>query len=476
MIALTLAEIADAVGGTLVDVPDDQVEVTGSVEFDSREIGPGGLFVALAGERVDGHDFAATAVERGAVGVLATRAVGVPTVLVTEPFAALAALAKTVLDRLPEVTVVGITGSAGKTTTKDVVAALLRRLGPTVAPPGSFNNELGHPYTVLRSTVDTRFLVLENSARGRGHIAALCRIARPGIGVVLNVGSAHLGEFGSRAAIAQAKGELVEALPEASKGGVAVLNADDPLVAGMRDRTAARVVTVGESPQADLRAVDVQVDAGGRVSYQLISGNDRVAIRLALVGRHQVANSLAAAAVARELGLGWPEIAEVLAETGPASHWRMEVIERPDGVTIVNDAYNANPESMRVALETLATLSRGRRGWAVLGPMAELGEEAPAAHDTVGRLVARLGIERLLVVGAEAAPMHDGAVQDGSWRGESVLVPDVGAAIALLGRESRPGDVVLVKASRSARLERVALAMADSAAAQAGPSDAEERR
>ncbi|HEY2172987.1 MAG TPA: UDP-N-acetylmuramoyl-tripeptide--D-alanyl-D-alanine ligase [Mycobacteriales bacterium] len=475
MIALTLAEIAAAVDGTLVDVADEGATVTGPVEFDSRQVAPGGLFVALPGEQVDGHDYAAAAVERGAVAVLATRPVGVPSVVVAEPFAALASLARSVLARLPEVTVVGITGSAGKTTTKDLVAALVRRIGPTVAPPGSFNNELGHPYTVLRSTVDTRFLVLENSARGPGHIAALCRIARPTIGVVLNVGSAHLGEFGSRAAIAAAKGELVEALPAAAEGGVAVLNADDPLVAAMRDRTAARVLTVGESPGADLRAVDVVIGADGRPSFRLVTPEEEVGVRLALVGRHQVANSLAAAAVAHELGLGWLEIADVLAETGAASHWRMEVTERPDGVTIVNDAYNANPESMRVALETLATLARGRRGWAVLGPMAELGEETAAAHDAVGRLVAELGIARLVVVGGEAAPMHVAATRDGSWEGESVLVPEVDAARALLDRELRPGDVVLVKASRSAGLERVALALGE-VAAPAAPIDAEERR
>ena len=263
MIPLTLAEVAGAVGGELHDVPDPGARVTGDVELDSRRIRPGGLFVALAGERVDGHEHAAGAVGAGAVGVLAARPVGVPAVVVPDVPAALADLARAVLGRLPDVTVVGVTGSSGKTSTKDLLAQLLAELGPTVAPPGSFNNELGHPYTVLRSTVDTRYLVLEKSARGIGHVAWLTRIARPRIGVVLNVGTAHLGEFGSRENIALAKGELVEALPA---DGVAVLNADDPLVAAMAARTAARVVLVGESAQAGVRAADVTLDERGRAA------------------------------------------------------------------------------------------------------------------------------------------------------------------------------------------------------------------
>ena len=198
-----------------------------------------------------------------------------PAVVVPDVPAALAALARAVLDRLPEITVVGMTGSSGKTSTKDLLAQLLAELGPTVAPPGSFNNELGHPYTVLRSTVDTRYLVLEKSARGIGHVAWLTRIARPRIGVVLNVGTAHLGEFGSRENIARAKGELVEALPA---DGVAVLNADDPLVLAMADRTAARVVTVGLAETADVRAVDVTLDERGTPSYELVTAAGSVPV------------------------------------------------------------------------------------------------------------------------------------------------------------------------------------------------------
>ena len=463
MIPLTLAEVAEAVVGALADVPDPAARVTGDVELDSRRIRPGGLFVALAGERVDGHEHAAGAVAAGAVGVLAARPVGVPAVVVPDVPAGLAALATAVLARLPEVTVVGVTGSSGKTSTKDLLAQLLAVLGPTVAPPGSFNNELGHPYTVLRATGQTRYLVLEKSSRGLGHIARLTRVARPRIGVVLNVGSAHLGEFGSRDVVALAKGELVEALPAAEDGGVAVLNADDPLVAAMAARTTARVVTVGEAPEADVRAVDVRVDEQGRAGYELVAGGVSVPVRLAVHGAHQVGNTLAAAAVSLELGMALPAVAEALAVARPLSRWRMEVTERADGVLLVNDAYNANPESMAAALRALRTMARGRRSWAVLGPMAELGEAAADEHRRIGALAAELGVDRLVVVGPDAAGIHQAAGREPGWAGKTVHVPDVAAAVALLRAELLPEDVVLVKASRSAGLERVVLALGDPA-------------
>jgi len=461
VIPLTLAEIAAVVGGALHDAPDPALRVTGDVELDSRRVGPGGLFVALRGERVDGHAHAGDAVAAGAAAVLAARPVGVPAVVVPDVQAALGRLAGAVLRRLPRVTVVGITGSSGKTSTKDLTAQLLARTGPTVAPPGSFNNELGHPYTVLRSTVDTRCLVLEYSARGRGHIAALCAIAPPRIATVLNVGSAHLGEFGSRQAIAAAKRELVEALPPAAAGGVAVLNADDPLVAAMASATAARVVTVGESAAAQVRAAGVRTDERGRPGYRLVTPAGEAEVRLGLYGAHHVPNSLAAAAVAVELGMPVPDVAAALGEARPLSRWRMEVTERPDGVLVVNDAYNANPESMRAALRALVTMSGGRRSWAVLGQMAELGACAAAEHEAVGHLAAMLGVDRVVVVGSEAGRIGAGTRREPSWRGESVHVPDVRAAVELLRREVRTGDVVLVKASRAAGLERVAQALAD---------------
>ncbi|WP_127782496.1 UDP-N-acetylmuramoyl-tripeptide--D-alanyl-D-alanine ligase [Rhodococcus sp. X156] len=496
MIALSLQQVADVVGGTLHDCPDPTVQVTAGVEFDSRKIVPGGLFLALPGERVDGHDHAAAAVAQGAVGVLAARPVGVPAVVVPAAgahdrramalaadtdgsgaavLAALARLARASVDALPGLRVVGVTGSSGKTSTKDLLAAVLAPLGTVVAPPGSFNNELGHPWTVLRADADTRFLVLELSARGVGHVAALCEVAPPQIGVVLNVGTAHLGEFGSRAAIAQAKGELVEALPAAADGGVAVLNADDPLVAAMASRTTARVVLVGTSPSADIRATDIELDEQARPRFTLHTPQGHTQVELAVHGEHNVGNALAAVAVALEAGASLGQVRTALAGARAASVRRMDLRTRADGVTVINDSYNANPDSVRAALKALVSMSRGaraavpRRSWAVLGEMAELGADTVAAHDGIGRLAVRLDVHRLVVVGESARAMHTGAVQEGSWGEESVIVPDVAAAIDLLRREVEPGDVVLVKASQSQGLWRVAEALLADDGPRSGP-------
>jgi UDP-N-acetylmuramoyl-tripeptide--D-alanyl-D-alanine ligase len=445
MITMTLAEIAHAVGGKTSTGAGDLV-VTGTVEYDSRACGPGGLFVAFPGEKVDGHDYAGVALAAGAVGVLGTRELtGVPMVLVDDALAALGRLARAVLDRLPGVTVVGLTGSSGKTTTKDLTAQLLERLGPTVAPPGSFNNELGHPYTVLKADRETRFLVLEMGARGVGHLRTLCEIAPPRLGVVLNVGVAHLGEFGSVEQIAQAKGELVEALPA---DGVAILNADDPAVRAMAGRTRAAVVLVGEAPDATIRAEDVRLDEAGRASYRLVTPGGEAPVTLAVTGRHQVGNTLAAAAVALELGGTLPEVAVAIGELALVSTRRMDVFVRPDGVTVIDDSYNANPGSMAVALRALAAMRTPGRRVAVLGYMAELGGYERAGHEQVGRLAAELGVDLLVVVGDPAAPIHDGAAAVTGWTGRSVRVSEQEQAVALLRDELSAGDTVLVKGSR----------------------------
>ncbi|WP_330465982.1 UDP-N-acetylmuramoyl-tripeptide--D-alanyl-D-alanine ligase [Micromonospora zamorensis] len=445
MIALSLAEVAAAVDGRL-EAADPAATVTGSVEFDSRKVGPGSLFVAFPGEKVDGHDYAATAIQAGAVAVLGSRAVpGVPMVLVDDALTAMGRLARAAVDRLPELTVIGVTGSSGKTTTKDLIGQLTARLGATVAPPGSFNNELGHPYTALQAGPDTRYLVMEKGARGIGHVRYLCELVPPRISVVLNVGTSHIGEFGSQDAIAQAKGELVEALPA---DGLAVLNADDPRVDAMAGRTGARVVRYGEAPDADVRAEDVTLDERGYPSYTLVTPEGRAAVRLGLTGRHQVGNTLAAAAVARELGMPLAELATALGELGLVSTRRMDVFDRPDGVTVIDDSYNANPASMAVAVRALASIGQGRRTVAVLGYMAELGPFERDGHAEVGQLVAELGVDRLLVVGEPAAPIHEGATAVANWGGESVLLTDQAAAVEVLRSELRPGDVVLVKGSR----------------------------
>ncbi|MFD7877473.1 UDP-N-acetylmuramoyl-tripeptide--D-alanyl-D-alanine ligase [Streptomyces sp. NPDC059766] len=469
MIALSLAEIAAVVGGQTYDIPDPSVQVTGPVVRDSREVVPGSLFVAFVGERVDGHDFAQAVVEAGAAAVLASRPVGVPAVVVEDVQAAIGALARHVVRELGA-TLVALTGSAGKTSTKDLIAQVLQRHAPTVWTPGSLNNEIGLPLTALSATEDTRFLVLEMGARGIGHIRYLTDLTPPRIGLVLNVGSAHIGEFGGREQIAQAKGELVEALPPAQDGGVAVLNADDPLVRAMASRTKAKVVYFGESDEADVRAENVRLTDSGQPAFSLHTPSGCSDVTMRLYGEHHVSNALAAAAVAHELGMSVEEIATALSEAGSLSRWRMEVTERPDGVTVVNDAYNANPESMRAALRALAAMGKaaqaqGGRTWAVLGKMAELGDEALAEHDAVGRLAVRLNVGKLVAVGGrEAAWLQLGAYNEGSWGEESVHVSDAQAAVDLLRSELRPGDVVLVKASRSVGLESVAQALLESGA------------
>ena len=488
MIDLSIAQIADIVGGRLADITPDQAaetRVTGTVEFDSRAVTPGGLFLALPGARSDGHDFAAAAVCAGAVAVLAARPVGVPAIVVApEPavdsaasvlehdtdgsgaavLAALARLAAAVAAELVDggLTIVGITGSSGKTSTKDLLAAVLAPLGEVVAPPGSFNNELGHPWTVLRATESTDYLVLEMSARHPGNIAALASIAPPSIAVVLNVGTAHLGEFGSREAIAATKAELPQAVPSS---GVVILNVDDTAVAAMADQTAARVVRVGRTAGADVWAGPVTLDALARPRFTMHAAESQIDIALAVHGDHQVSNSLCAAAVALECGASMEQVADALAAAGPVSKHRMQVATRGDGVTVINDAYNANPDSMQAGLKALVWMAREggekRRSWAILGEMAELGDDAISEHDRIGRLAVRLDVSRLIVVGTgrSMSAMHHGAVMEGSWGSESTMVADADAALALLRAELQAGDVVLVKASNAAGLGALADAL-----------------
>lgn len=488
MIDLTLGQIAGIVGGRLVG-GDPSTPVTGSVEFDSRRLETGGLFLALPGERVDGHDFVARALGQGAVAALVAREVaGVSGAQIVVPpvdrrasnamalaadsdgsgaavLAALGALARASVDRLVAdhgLVVVGITGSSGKTSTKDLVGAVLSAAGTVVAPPGSFNNEIGHPWTALRADETTDFLVLELSARAPGNIAELAAIAPPQIGVVLNVGTAHLGEFGSRDVIAATKGELVEALPDAARGGVAVLNADDERVIGMAGRTAAGVVTVGLGRSADVRAENVTLDDEVRASFRLITPRGAADVALRVHGEHQVGNALSAAAVGLACGMSVDAIAAALGTAAAASARRMDVRATADGVTVINDSYNANPDSMRAALKSLALMARAggghRRTWAVLGEMAELGEDSVTEHDLVGRFLVRLDVSQLVVVGRgrPQRALFQGAIQEGSWGSEAEHVDSAEEAIAVLDDRVEPGDVVLVKASSAVGLWSVA--------------------
>ncbi len=456
MIPLSLAQIAEITGAARDPAADPAAMVTGPVVINSHQVRPGSLFAALPGLRADGHDFAVQAMAAGATAVLASRPPGVPALIVPDVPAALAALARAVVDRLPGLTVAAVTGSAGKTTTKDLAAQLIESMGPTVSPRDSYNNEIGHPLTVLRVTRRTRYLVAEMSARGAGHIAALCEISPPQLGAVLCVGHAHAGMFGSIDEVAAAKAELPAALPA---GGVAVLNADDPRVLAMAGRTQARVVTFGRLPGADVRAVGVALDEAGRARFTLVTDAGQAPVRLQLHGGHNVTNALAAAALAGQLGMDVAAAADRLSAAVARSRWRMEVTQRNDGVTVVNDAYNANPEALRAALSALVTMARGRRAFAVLGQMSELGAQAEELHEQAGLQAAGAGLAGLIVVGKEAAPMLTGAKANPAWRGELLQVADAPAAVAAVEERVRPGDVVLVKASRAANLQRVALAL-----------------
>jgi UDP-N-acetylmuramoyl-tripeptide--D-alanyl-D-alanine ligase len=449
VIEMTLAEVAEVVGGTA----HGEAVVTGPAFVDSRTPEPGGLYVAVAGERVDGHDFAAAAVAGGAAAVLGSRPTDAPTVVVDDVVTALGVLARHVLDRLPDIDVHALTGSQGKTGVKDYLAAVLAADGPTVATAGNFNNEIGVPLTVLRATEQTRHLVVEMGARGTGHIAYLCTIAPPDVAAVLNVGTAHIGEFGSQEAIACAKGEIVEAL---RPDGTAVLNARDPLVAAMASRTRARVVTFGQG--ADVSARDVRGDELGRCSFVLVHGADEAPVRLGQLGAHQVLNAQAAAAMALAAGVPLSTVARALTDAVPSSRWRMELHERGDGLVVVNDAYNANPESMEAALDTLLAIKQrsGRRTVAVLGEMFELGEGSVAAHRRVGHFAVPAQVDVLVTVGDAASAMADAARTHRTWRGETVVTASRDEAVEWLRHNVSAADVVLVKASRGAALELVA--------------------
>ncbi len=442
MIPRSLGEIAEVVGG----VAHGRATVTEPASVDSRTVDAGGLFVAIAGEHVDGHDFVQTALDRGAAAVLASRVVDAPCVVVDDATAALGLLARHVLERVGP-TVVAITGSHGTTSVKDLLAHLLGE--QVVATAGNNNNELGVPLTVLRARESTRHLVVEMGARGIGHITRLCRIAPPDVAAVLNVGTAHVGEFGSVDNIAVAKGELVESL---RPGGTAVLNADDPRVAAMRERVpeGARTVLFGAADGADVRITDVALDAGGEPDVTLRVGEDVRRHHVPLVGAHHAANLAATAAILHALprpdvGL---DVAGALDGFVPASPMRMQRHRRADGVVVVDDSYNANPESTLAALEAVAKMS-GRRRVAVLGEMLELGADAHERHVEVGRRAHELDYDRVLAVGAGAVGVAEGAGATGE------RVSDVSVVVDTLRAWLEPGDVVLVKASRGARLERV---------------------
>lgn len=447
---MTLPQIAGVVGGAVHDDPEG-VTVNAPAGVDSRSVPVGGLFVAVVGEHVDGHDYAEGAVQAGAAAVLGSRPCGVPSVVVDDPVLALGLLARHVVTTLG-VRVLAVTGSQGKTGVKDYLAALLEGEGPTVATLGNNNNELGVPLTALRATAETEFLVVEMGARGVGHIDELCVITPPDVAAVVNVGTAHVGEFGSRERIALAKGEIVEALPD---DGVAVLNADDALVREMGARTSAQVLTFGLEGDVTWRALDF--DALGRATFELGHRDHWARVSLQQLGAHQVNNAAAAAAMALAAGVELDAVATRLGGVASVSRWRMEPHVRSDGLLVVNDAYNANPESMRAAVETLGHIgtSRAGRTVAVLGEMRELGDDSRAGHRSVGESVATAGIDVLVTVGDSAAQIADAAQHEHGWTGEAIITETRDEALAWVRENVTATDAVLVKASRGAALERI---------------------
>jgi UDP-N-acetylmuramoyl-tripeptide--D-alanyl-D-alanine ligase len=450
MRARTLASIAETVDG---DVLGDRYLDVGSLSTDSRTVEPGSLFVALRGEMFDGHDFIGEAFARGASAVLVRRGVAVdgPAVTVDDTGRALLDLAADERNAFAG-RMVAITGANGKTSTKDMTAAVSATRYKTHASPSSFNNEVGVPLTLLGVPPGTEVVVAEVGARHMGDVRLLWPVVDPSIVVVTNVGVAHIEMFGSWEAIVEASAEPVD---ELSSDGVVILNADDPVVAGFGDRTRARVVTFGRADHADVRAVSVELDHDGRATFDVVTGTESTGLRLAVPGEHMVPNALAAAAVGRELGIPLAAAAAALAEAS-ITRWRMEVRDTPAGVRVVNDAYNANPESVAAALRTARWMASDGRLVAVLGPMAELGPIARDEHERVGELAARLRVDRLIAVGPDAEPIVLAGIREGVEPENAVGYDKLDEALADLLGFVRRGDVVLVKGSRIAGLEELA--------------------
>lgn len=457
MISLSFDEIAAILGGTLHPRAgaDGSTVVSGQPETDSREIGPGGIFFAKPGEVTDGHLFVGTALANGATLAVVERLVDgeISQIVVTDVVAALADLARAVVARVRahgDLKIVGVTGSNGKTTTKNLLLRILAEEGETVAPIASFNNEVGAPLTMLRVTDDTKFLVSEFGASGPGEIERLAGLVTPDVGIVLMVGMAHAGGFGGIERTVYEKSRLVTSLRD---GGTAILNIDDARVAGMAALQDGRgdVVWFGHDADADVRVSDVRVSADGTDSVVHVDGRD-LPMHLRVLGAHHVMNALAAITAARALGVD-PAVSISRIETVElAERWRMQVMGN-DSVRIINDAYNASPDSMAAALRTIAQITEpGQRKVAVLGAMSELGEFAGEEHDAVGLQAVRLRFERIVVVGREARRLYLSAIAEGSWDGEAVFFETADEAFDYLKTELRDGDRVLVKSSNSAGL------------------------
>ena len=462
MIAMKASEIASVIQGTLHG---EDVTVTQAAVINSQDATPGSLFLAIKGDRVDGHDFVPDARLHGAVLTLATKSVEGPHIVVADVVLALGKLAQHVRSNLLNLTVIGITGSQGKTTTKELLLAILSAAAPTVAPHGNFNNEIGAPLSLLQCTESTKYCIVEMGARHIGDIATLCEIAKPNIGAVLKVGNAHIGEFGSREAIAQAKSELITSL---GSGGTAILGTYDQFTPAMKVADGVAVLTFGERSDCNVRAADVEIREG-RPHFDLVTKSGRAAVGMRLVGLHQIPNALAAAAISSALGLSVDQIAGALSMAELASKWRMEIFEL-NGRLMINDSYNANPESMAAALRTLALFAQERGGssWAVLGKMHELGPSENSDHVAIGKLVSDLGIDQLLTVSMPA--YGHGVASDSETKVHELVEKNL---VVTLLKEMQSGDVLLVKASRAEHFEEIALEVAANWQTDAGKKDDE---
>ena len=435
MIKLTIEKICEITGGK--SNCDKSLVINQAPVFDSRMALPGSFFLALKGEHSDGHEFIANAIENGAVFALTTKNVTEPHIQVTDVLTALGEIAKYVRSQLQDLTVIGITGSQGKTTTKELLSHLLSENGVTIAPEGSFNNELGAPLTLLHCTESTKYCIVELGARHKGDIKHLAEIVKPNIGVVLNIGTAHLGEFGSRDVIAKTKGELIQSL---KNSGIAILGTYDDLTPTLAANFKGKIITFGEESKCTVRAADIELREG-HPSFDLVTPEERSPVTLQLIGLHQISNALAAAAVGVALGISTEKIAAALSTAESKSKWRMELHELPD-LLLINDSYNANPESMSAALRALALFAQERGGssWAFLGKMHELGSESRAAHENICQLASELGIDHLI------------AVKEKSYGG--IFVDSMEKALEYIA-QFEPGDVVLVKASRAEALNEL---------------------
>lgn len=447
-----LSDIARTLDGRLRG-PDGLAD---SVVIDSRAMGANSVFFALAGEHVDGHAYVADALAHGAAAAVVARdeQAGEPVIVVSGTAEALTALAADER-RSSTATVIGITGSSGKTTTKDMMSSVLSTGLNVQSSPGSFNNEIGLPLTLLGSTENTEAIICEMGSRGAGHIADLCEIASPNMGVVTNVGVAHMESFGSPDALADAKAELIEALPA---DGTAVINSDDPVVRGFASRTRARVLTFGRAQEAAVRAENIQLTDSGAARFELVYELQRELTELPIPGEHMVSNALAASAAGVAMDIPLADAASALRQA-QVSAWRMEVFTNPQGIVVINDAYNANPSSMAAGLKTARWMSRNSRMVAVLGRMAELGDASHAEHERIGELAARLRVDRLITVGDSADDIAAAALREGVEPENVAAYGDAGSALADVLSWVRLGDVVLFKASRVVGLERAAEAM-----------------